>query len=271
MNRTHLIVGGASAASLAVGVTGGYFLAKRKFNDRLEALIDEEVEKTKKVYSLLLMQTEKKSAPPTPEVEDDEDKPLELEAEDPPELSEADKATIRRGQKAMVDYQGFGGKEPGEVVTNNIFSNDASRAKKAMPARGPGGKFLPKSATEEHVEVSQDGPYLIDPETFLENEPEHDQESLLYFVNDDTVVLAADPNEAIDNEKVGESNLHSFPDDEEPSVIFVRHDRLQVDYQITRTKESLTAFMGMGEEDDAVDMEALDAQEALEYEYANQD
>lgn len=275
MNKTYLIVGGASAASLAVGGAGGYFLAKKKFSERLEALIDIEVDKTKKVYSLLLMQAEKTANPPQVVTAPDEDEQLELEAEDPPEeLSEADKKTVRRGQRALVDYQSFGGKvNTGEIVANNIFSDDASRAKKAMPPRGPGGKFMPKTApVEENTTKASDGaPYLIEPEVFLANEPDHEQESLLYFVNDDTVVLTADPNEAIDNARVGETNLNCFPPGESP-VIFVRHDGMQIDYQITRVEESLTAFMGMGEEDEAVDMEALDPeQEVLEDEYAHQD
>lgn len=276
MNKTYLIVGGASAASLAVGGASGYLYAKKKFDERLEALIDVEVEKTKKVYSILLMQAEKTANPP--QMVADEDEPLELEAEDAAEeLSEADKQTVQRGQKAMVDYQGFGGKksEPSsEVVTNNIFTTDASRVKKAMPKRGPGGKFVPKTTFAEEpqqpAKPSDQTPYLIEPEVFLENDPEYDQESLLYFVNDDTLVSAADPNEVIDNVRVGEVNLSCFPD-EEPSLIFVRHDGFEIDYQITRTKQSLTSFMGLGDEEDAVDMEALDAQEALEHEYANQD
>lgn len=253
MNKSYLIAGGASVVSLAAGAAGGYLFAKKKFDVALEEQVRLEVEATKKYYAVRLMEAKKPDNPgdllADPEVEKEENT-----GDDEKLIGEDAEKIIQKGKTALMNYQGVSATTPAsEVVENNIFDVN-KRPKKALPPREPGtGKFLPKS-TEPDPEP-RDKPYLISAESFLLNTPEHEQDSLYYYAKDDTVVMASDISEAIDPAKIGQENLSSFPEDEDPGVIYVRHDILQVDYQITRTYESLTEAMGLGETDEDIDHE----------------
>lgn len=249
MNKTVLIAGGVGLAALASGAAGGYFFAKDKFGKQLDGLITLEVLKTKKYYDAIVESREIQIAnlqammASDPEVYVDEDVPTTDENDDD-EPSDEEIIAQQEAISALVNYQGYAKKpdlaELASRTTSNIF--DMSPAgKKTQPIRDPEtGKFVPKAGPR---------PYLITPEDFLINEPEHEQESLFYFQNDDTAVLVADPNEVIDNAILGKENLLSFPEYEEPAVIYVRHEGLEVDYQVTRNLNSLTEHMGMGEDD----------------------
>lgn len=284
MNKTILIAGGASIASLAAGGAAGYFIAKKQFDKTLDHQITEEVEKTRAHFFATISKLEEKvwdlehttydAEPPTPTDEVDDSSEVE-------ELSEEDQKTVdkarddmvdQRAKRALIDYQGISTRKIvseeakpalASLVENNIFDADKIKEKKVLPPRGEGGRFRPKHA-ESASRPPENEPYIITAETFLENEPEYAQESALYYVNDNTVVLATDYSEAIDNAIIGEVNLTLFPEGE-PSVIYVRHEKLEIDYQVTRTKDSLTEAMGLGESES--DLEGHDE----DNEYANQD
>lgn len=256
MNKFYLILGGTSVASLAAGAAGGYFYAKKRFDEQLDLGIAVEVDKTRRHYAVLLM--EAKNAKPslaevTESYEDDEEEADR--AEEP--LDEADLAAIEKGRKnlaeaskALTDYQGASTKKAGEgdVVLTNIFETSPKPRKRLPPRDEETGKFL-SSSVKVKVAAEQT-PYIIDAETFLLNDPGHDQEILLYFAKDETLIQVYD-SEPVENNRVGEVNLTLFPDvpDGEPSIICVRNEGLQIDYEIKRTYESLTTFMGLGEDD----------------------
>lgn len=261
MNKSYLIVGGASAVSLAVGGTAGYLVAKRRFNAIIETRIDEEVNKTKKHYSVLLMEA-KQGKPDSPEdisLSDDEEENDDLTPEDE-EVVAKGRETLGRAAKALTDYQGISsrqmsdaGKPPLEDIggNRNIFSDAASRPKKVLPPREPGtGKFLPKAKTEETPEREKT-PYIITHEEFLLGDLDFEQENLRWFVNDQTLIQVFD-NEVVEIDRVGEVNLTLFPEtaEDEPSIICVRNEWLQMDYEIQSTKESLTEYMGLSTEND---------------------
>lgn len=262
MNKTIIIAGGASVASLAIGGAGGYFLAKKKFDETVEARVQKEVDATKKFYSVLLMEAREKPAE-VPDVEEGapEDEEEELGDEPDPDLEQLDDplrgaqpdttTVVGKAKAAMIDYRGYGenGVSNGEVTTSNVFDRD--KPKKQLPPREPGtGKFLPKTAVEQAQ--SEDGgnqpPAIITHEDFLLNEEEYDQENLTYFINDKTL-LGYDPESPIDTAVVGEVNLTLFPEvpEGEPSIICVRNHGLRMDYEIKLATESLTEYMGLGE------------------------
>lgn len=258
MNKTYLIAGGASAVSLAAGAVGGYFVAKKKFEETLDARIDAEVQATRKHYAVLMTNAQYGQKPPLEDIvadyagtevthvnansafpDDvvlDEDQPLKLEED----LEEP-------ADKALTNYQGFAKTDPPtDVVESNIFTNPSP--KKVLPPREPGtGKFLPKDRVDALKNTSNPAPYLIDEETFLTNDPEHNQESVKYFVNEDTAVLEANYEEVIENEILGREFLDRMAKDGNLGVMYVRHDILELDYQVTRTTESLVEAIGMGE------------------------
>lgn len=261
MNKTILIAGGAAVASLAAGGVGGYFLAKKKFDATLDDLIALEVEKTKKYYSVLLMQArEKPESLEELATEDaggeggaDEEEcvtPREGWSEAVQAAKESGRAsTANNASKAMVDYQSYATKPPlSEVVPSNIFAKDKS--KKELPPRDPQtGHFLPKNTVEP---TQTDDPYLITHEEFLQGEMEYDQENLFYFIRDETLIMVAD-NESVDIDRVGEVNLTLFPKTpkDEPSIICVRNDGLQIDYEIHLRHDSITEYLGLGEDEES--------------------
>lgn len=255
MNKIHLIVGGSSVASLVAGAAGGYFFAKKSFYKKLDELVSIEVEATKKHYGVLMTNMQYGQKPDLMDLvsryPEEEDSDLEIEEDAPVELPQP-------VDKVLTDYQGFA-KEP-EVVETNIFTAERTRP---LPPRDESGKFLSATAkfkTHKDVEArpSDGEPYPITEQEFMLNDPEHEQDSALYFVKDDTVVLTADYTDVIDNDRIGKLQLERLAEGDR-EVMYIRHDGLQIDYQVTRTTESLTEAMGLGESED--DFDEIDAAE----------
>jgi hypothetical protein len=260
VNKTYLIVGGVSVVSLVAGTGGGYLIAKKRFDAEIETRIDEEVEKTKRHFTILLEEARVKPEEDIPEIDDEDDE--DTSGEEKEELTEADQAVIEKGRKtlaeasrAMTNYQGYATKPPLEEVANNIFTADAAKRvstkKKPLPPRDAAGHFVKQSDDEA---VTNDDPSIITHEDFLLNELDYEQENLKYFVNDKTLIQVYD-NESVDIGRVGEVNLTLFPDvpEGEPSIICVRNPGLGIDYEIQLTNESLTVYMGLGEDDEGLD------------------
>lgn len=260
MNKTALTIGGVAVTSLAAGVAGGYFVAKKKFDDQLDQLIAVEVRKTKQYYLDLLEKNKAEPKKDIPEQETAEDRD-EAEEEEP-ELSDQDLAVMARGREkianaaaALTNYQGYSDKPSlKDVVEHRNIFTDGTPKKVLPPKDKRTGRFVrsPKHSVEEESQSETkkpvDDPFLIEEDDFLVNDSENEQESVLYFANDKTAVMVSDYNNEVPIGRIGEANLTLFPN-EEPSVIYVRNTGLGMDYQITRTYQSLTQAMGMGEED----------------------
>jgi len=232
----------------------------------MDDLIAAEVDKTKKYFSVLLMEARSaKPESPTDIPVEDDDEELELEAEDSEEereLTEADERAIAKGRKvlrdastALTNYQGFAAKPSiEELVQNNIFTKEASK-KPTLPPRGPHGQFVARDSVHDEQEEAHPAPYLIMMEDYLLNDMEFEQKQLRYFVRDKTLIDPEDNDEAVDNAVVGEDNLTQFPQapKDEMSIICVRNEGLRTDYEIRLVHESLTEYMGLGEEDEDAD------------------
>lgn len=253
MNKTYLIVGGASVVSLAAGAAGGYFFAKKQIGDATQEAVDREVAATRAYYTVQIKTLQKdfidqltNGAPPkddTPDVDVDED-----EVQEPSDEEILRHEALEKGaNNALINYAGMAKPELSEVASN-IFTNvPKTRQAPPLPPRDDHGKFLPRDQVRPQSE-----PYLIDPDEFIKNTPEHDQASLFYFKNED-VLIDTETNDDFSTGKVGEGNLACFPVDEDPSVIYVRNEGLEQDYQVTLTLASLTEHMGMGESDDGLE------------------
>lgn len=278
MNKTILIAGGASIASLAVGGAAGYFIARRNFEEELEVRITEEVEKTKKYFSVRLMQAEqgKPDSPgdiPRRPREGGEDQELQLEGEDSDDeddLSEEDTRALgrRRGQPepSLVDYRQYSKKpdETGTIVEKNIFSDSAPEPPKrpALPPKDPAsGRFVKRDGPAKNPEPT---PYLINEDVFMANEDEHDMMNYLYFPEEKILIDIEDDNAAVDIGIVGEVNLTLFPPDDEDgnSSIYVCNEGMGRVIEIRKMQQSLTSFVNLAET--GVDEEADMGDFALE-------
>lgn len=255
MNKTILIAGGATVASLAIGTAGGFIFAKVKYTKEFDERLSVEIAATKKHYSVLLMQArEEKPMDVTEVVINEVTVTLEEPEEEPtPEAIE----TEVRGKAALTNYQGFASKPPlvdvpvtgedDEVETHNIFA-DKPR-KPPMPPRDPeNGKFIARTPVEEPAQLDPDSsPYRIDHDDFLGNPFDYTQENIRYFAAEDTLIDYA--GETIDNEFVGQHNLKMFvaSDPDAGEIICVRNEALETDYEIKYTTESLTEYLGLSE------------------------
>jgi hypothetical protein len=276
MNKTILIAGGASVASLAAGATGGYFFAKKKLGKEFDTRLDKELETIKKHHAVQLMQA-KENKPSLEELakkieeparddagwlvrgenESDESYNNRVDAEykeetlTDEEIAEAEQREVE-GEKALVDYRG--------ISTKAVQSTNESPADKArrligktnprpLPPRGDGGKFVKRDeGTPDGVEVVTDGPYVITQDDFLGNPFDYDQENLRYFAAEDTLLDYS--NDVIMSSAVGEINLKNFvaTNPEAGDILCVRHEAIGFDYEIQFMTEPLADYLGMTED-----------------------
>lgn len=261
LNKTILIAGGASLASLAAGAASGYFFARNKLGKQFDERLDAEVAAVKKQYSIMLMQAKEDKSDPAEladknehergEYEPSDEEILAMEEQEQSSrvidaLREAKKAGIKAsGERALTDYQGISTSKMAAdgTIKSNIFENAPKTPHPLPPRDMTTGKFVKKNP-----ELT---PYLIKEEEFLENEPEHAQENYMWFVKDQTLIRMEDQ-EAVDIDIVGEALLTLFPPKvgDDPQCIYVRNEGLKLDLDITLTEESLTEYMGLGETDD---------------------
>lgn len=100
---------------------------------------------------------------------------------------------------------------------------------------------------KKHVDYRQvTEPYVMSQEQFQEEMPEFDKISLWYYVVDETVADEDDTViEDIDGVLGGDS-LSTFGDEdnEDPDVIYVRNEKLRIDYEITRIYSSYSETVG---------------------------
>ena len=97
------------------------------------------------------------------------------------------------------------------------------------------------------IDSRVDKPYVITAESFTDEHPDFEKLSLAYYDDDDT--LADEQEEVITDvyELIGDEALTRFGDgSEDPDIVFVRNERLGVDYEIARLFRSYAeAIMGL--------------------------
>lgn len=290
MNKTILIAGGASVASLAAGGTAGYFYAKKRLTDALEARLGLELESSKefyeKKYSHELDVFKLKSRELERQVDQLKDALVDYEDSgkadiSKEELSEEDQKTLEVGRqkarKALVDYGATSTAkvlreqkpdldglvkanifdEHGDEAINKreLFADDPHRPQR--PPRDDKGRFLPRQAGADDSDPEPDDgdyaedPYIITELQYARGKEGYEQESAKYYVIDETIIAA--DGEVIENNIIGEGNLELFPEEgegEELPVLYVRNDQKKMDYQIHLSTESLTAVTGFTDDGD---------------------
>ncbi len=248
MNKTVLVAGGTALVSLAAGATGGYFFAKRQFDQSIPGIIEAEIAATTAHYETRIAEMQEEPDEPGPETAPEDDEELQLEAEDPPTANVRQPAVEsfikRNAEEALVNYQGMSKPPLAEVVgqSSNVF--DTNQVKPELPPRDDHGRFIPKQP-----EAPED-PFIISLEEWVENKPEHEQESLIYFMKDKTLMKPVEKM-AVDLECVGETNLsvlvEMFSKNPEGAEICVRNPGLEEDYEVTVSDLDLTEWFGSGE------------------------
>lgn len=93
---------------------------------------------------------------------------------------------------------------------------------------------------------TNEAPYIITKEEFFNNESEYEQASLTYFENDDVLIDAQDMPVDDTDRIVGDDHLTMFGyGAEEPDVLYVRNDKMEMEFEIARNESSFSKMMGL--------------------------
>lgn len=260
INKTFLIAGGASLASLALGGAAGYLVAKKKFETLLVETVARENAATKKHYAIKLMEAQSGKPEKATDLVITQDVAAianavleDLDADDPeePVVTEISKEESRKLRKdanvALTNYQAYSEK-PGTtngVQQHNVFETNKDKNKRPLPPRGDGGRFRPRS--EVQSPPSEIEPEQITAEEYLENPMEFLQETLRYFRRNATLLDIN--NDPVDVDKVGQVFLTLFPEvpDGHDSFIYVRNQVLGTEWEIKLMRNDITTYLGLGD------------------------
>lgn len=212
-----------AVGSAALGGVAGWLLAEKKLKKQYDARVALEIEEAKEYYKNFYKTLHKKDDYETPQGA--------AEALVPPSVAAA--------AEAMVSYQGGaeaaeedGASEP-EVsveieaetvnVTQNIFEQQKSHS---------------ELSPEEKEARSPQVPYIIDYEEYMSSESDYQQTHLTYYEGDD--VLTDDTDEPIPEleRTVGRENLRFGHASGDVGTVFIRNDRLERDFEVTRSDGS---------------------------------
>lgn len=212
-NVTVLVVGAAAA-----GFAAGYFVANKKARDEFDALLTEKVDEARDFYKRMYKAEEFSTPESTArEVANDEELVVVMDEE---------RSSLR---DAIIKDEGY---DESETFKRNIFDE------------APRGDD-PEDVGEEEQNMSPrdpDNPYVISEGEWMERENGYEQAQLTYYEGDNT--LTDDKDGIIEDidEYIGEANLNKFgknfaPD---PNVLFVRNERLEMDFEVLRDPDTFT-------------------------------
>lgn len=217
--------------SAGVAGTAVYFLTKKKLETRYEKIIAEEVEKTRRYYSVL-------------------NKTGDL----------ADPLTALEKYAGAVEELGYSA--TGGALKDATEPSTAERVERVDEAVD-----AVEEARERVEEIFGDGngfdlehemetrnaafPFVISKEEFLENEPEHEQMRLTYFEGDGALIDSKDQSVSDTDTSVGDDNLTRFGyGSGEKNLVYVRNMRLECDFEIQRDERTYAETLGFIEHSD---------------------
>ena len=221
LRNKHLILGVATASSFASGSGVTYLLLRNKLARKYEIIAMGEIVEARKYYAKLN------------KAEGYSD-PSELAKKYEEEKDEED--AVVDNYETLVGDLGYDGLQSAELrdeepKSNNIWLN--------------GAPMVPNSQYDPEIEQRDPSvPYVLTEEEFMEGELDHSQVSLTYYEEDD-VLLGADeiPIEEIDA-TLGRHNLDRFGyGSNDNNLLYIRNERIQVDYEVIRTGASYAQMM----------------------------
>lgn len=250
------------ALGLVIGGASGYFLANKKLIGKYEKQMAEEMETTKQFYAQLYKVGEN-GAPLSPQ-----EVLAQRHGQEAAEAAEA----VREYQGRVEEPEGGlpDGEPHDDIVDEEQIKRLEQRAYKTKGAPGTDGHAVGKPDTtvkstrevnvfrddtfdlEEEIKFrTLDKPYIITHDEFYGAEKDYDTHTLTYYVLDDTLTDEHDKPLEQTDKLVGDDHLLRFGSgSKDRNIVFVRNDRLGIDYEIIRSKGSyLEEVLGMPNED----------------------
>lgn len=252
-NAPQVLVGSSSAIACALGALTAHILTKNTLKAKYEALVEAEVQTAKAYFSMRhktgayadpvklaeerlskdevgaeyvekvqqykgreehIQKAEvKHTSKPRPEED--------MEAFEQRLIDEAKQEVDGVKQKLGVFEEEDEPDEEEEVITMNIFSENES------PASSAGGR-------------DPNRPFILSAREFEEGELDYSQNTLTYYEGDD--VLTDERDQPIHHLQkiVGAENLKFGEMSEDPNIVYIRNNELEVDFEVCRSKGTFT-------------------------------
>lgn len=240
MNRKVIIFGGGAALGIALGALFTYLI----MHTRMEKEIEAQIEDVKRVYSVpkpVVVEEE--------DVETDEEEPEVEEKHEPLDITTARARAVENAQKKadIINMSTIIKRE-----NYNIFSNPTPAAVEAEfgdEDDDEEDEYLSAVNSEAPSEGLADYPYVISDTDFIAGHRMHDQVTVNYY-DDGIAEEALNPGCLFDDidGTIGRESLEHFGEYEE-DVVFVRNERLGIDYEVIRQHRTYAEIPGLDDVD----------------------
>lgn len=248
-----VVVVAAGIGGLLVGAGIGYFIAAKRLGAQFDQRLESELEAAKEFY-----------------------RGVNKVDEDGVVLSPREALVARHGEDAAeAALAEMGGRALSSYRGDVLVEETLDEEEQALLAKSVAKVEVRETETPEEVEVKvseettfnifeDDGfdlehekknrtsqlPYVISHDEYFANDPEHDQVEYSYFVEDDVVV--DERNDIVrDLDNIGEQNLRFGHGSKDRNIVYIRNERLELDYVITKFPGSYVVdVLGLADEDD---------------------
>lgn len=232
---------------LAAGAAGGYFVARKLLREHYAEIAEQEIAQAKEWYSSLNKVT----------VDGDPLSPQEILAQKDPEAL----AALReyQGVERITDVE----VEAPVAEEEELLERRVSQAAETEPDieqkkdNETINVFVDRNFdfAEEKKLRSKDRPYIITHgEWFGAEFEDFDSIELTYFADD---VLVDENDKIVEdiNGTIGDESLARFGHgSKDNNVVFVRNEKLQCEYEVTRTDQTYLEALGLGPEPDNTEL-----------------
>lgn len=210
MNKNVFIVAGTALVSLSAGAVGGYLYARKQLVRIYDEILEEEVARTRAYYRQRSMNGGFDTA-------------IDAAAA----LIPAEEPLTSEMLKQIATEMGYTGLAQEDLEEHNIFDGTVDLDEEEV--------------AKEEASRSENEPYVISVEEYLQSETGYRQFTLTYFEGDD--VLVDEHEKPIDEvEKyVGDANLKKFGHrSRDANVVYIRNDKADLEFEVIRSKRSYT-------------------------------
>lgn len=231
----------AAVVGCVLGGVGGYFLAKKRLESIYDERISQEIAEAKEFYANL-NKVDVDGAILTPQDVMTQRHGVEAAA-----------AALRDYQGQEPDEEGYVEVEPGILVN---VEDETQIRKLEKQAKESFNTFTDDGFDLEHEKQfrTEDKPYIITHDEYFAAERDYETASLTYFEVDDTLVDERDQPIEETDPIVGDEHLARFGSgSKDKNIVYIRNDRLGIDYEITKSKGSyLEEVLGLPEKPDSL-------------------
>lgn len=240
----------ASALSLASGASIGHILTKRVLSKKFDELMEKELDQAKAFYAKQSKEGEfsdPEELAKKYQENDLEDRLLAPDVEDIPEEARRDLTDAIRTLKYHADSPETVVQKPSEKaevresIRKNIFENAAP-----IDEEEDEDEFEREKSARDNTR-----PYIISHDEYFNNDTDYNQNTITYFEEDDVLVDEEDTPIRNEVQVVGEGNLLFGRWSKDENIVYIRNEKLEVDFEVVRSHGSYAKeILGFIQHDD---------------------